>query len=97
MPCHGEYHSSPFCRSFYTGEHPQSQPQVQADVGTGTGATFSDDAGATPDDSFHAGNLSSSSTLGSPIDDGCGPGLEPRPVCEGEEPHASHLPGLSPP
>ena len=29
MPCHGEYHSSPFCRRFYTGEHPQSRPQVQ--------------------------------------------------------------------
>ena len=29
MPCHGEYHTSPFCRSFYTGEHPQSRPQVQ--------------------------------------------------------------------
>ena len=29
MPCHGEYHSSPFCRRFYTEEHPQSRPQVQ--------------------------------------------------------------------
>ena len=29
MPYHGEYHSSPFCRRFYIGEHPQSWPQVQ--------------------------------------------------------------------
>ena len=29
MPYHGEYHSSPFCRRFYTGEHLQSWPQVQ--------------------------------------------------------------------
>ncbi|KAL6337987.1 hypothetical protein AAG906_005962 [Vitis piasezkii] len=111
---------SPFCWRFYTGEHPQSRPQVQpvlalAGVGwcwlvlagagwragtgasVGAGATSSDDAGATPGDSFHTGSLSPSSTLGSPIDDGCGPELEPRPVCEGEEPHASHLPGPSPP
>nr|CAN72924.1 hypothetical protein VITISV_027142 [Vitis vinifera] len=124
--------SSPFCRRFYTGEHPQSRPQVQpvlalaqalagvswcwqalasagwcwlvlAGVGwcrragtgasVGAGATSSDDVGATPSDSFHTGILSPSSTLGSPIDDGCGPELEPRPVCEGEEPQASHPPG----
>ena len=29
MPYHGEYHSSPLCRRFYTREHPQSWPQVQ--------------------------------------------------------------------
>ena len=63
----------------------------------GAGATSSDDVDATPSDSFHTGILSPSSTLGSPIDDGCGPELEPRPVCEGEEPQASHLPGPSPP
>ena len=132
MSCHGEYHSSPFCRRFYTEEHPQSRPQVQSvlalaqalvgvgwcwqalagagwcwcglrcrragtGASVGAGATSSDDVGATPSDSFHTGILSPSSTLGSPIDDGCGPELEPRPVCEGEEPQASHLPGPSPP
>ena len=35
MPCHGEYHSSPFCRSFYTGEHPQTLVQALAGAGTG--------------------------------------------------------------
>ena len=68
-----------------------------AGSGAGASAASSDDVGATPGDSFHTGSLSPSSTLGSPIDDGCGPELEPRPVCEGEEPHASHLPGSSPP
>ena len=37
-PYHSEYHSSPFCRRFYIGEHPQSWPQVQlvlARVGAG--------------------------------------------------------------
>ena len=66
-------------------------------AGAGASAASSDDADATPGNSFHTGNLSPSSTLGSPIDDGCGTELEPRPVCEGEEPHASHLPSLSPP
>ena len=68
-----------------------------AGLGAGTVVASNDDAGATPGDSFHTGSLSPSSTLGSPIDDGCGPKLEPRPVGEGKEPHASHLPGPSPP
>ena len=37
IPYHGEYHSSPFCRRFYTGEHPPSRPQVQP-VLAGAGA-----------------------------------------------------------
>ena len=72
---------------------------ASAGVGAGSvaGAASSDDAGATTGDSFHAGSLSLFSTLGSSMDDGCGPKLEPRPVCEGEEPHANHLPDPSPP
>ena len=66
-------------------------------AGASAGAASSDDADATPGNSFHTGSLSPSSTLGLPIDDGCGTELEPRPVCEGEEPHASDFPSPSPP